>query len=47
MDEETENRLYGLLVSLPGITVISVGHRSTLDKYHRRVLRIENGRLEG
>lgn len=47
MDEETENRLYGLLVSLPGITVISVGHRSTLDKYHSRVLRIENGRLEG
>lgn len=47
MDEETENRLYRLLSSLPGITLISVGHRSTLDKYHTRVLRIREGRLEG
>lgn len=47
MDEETEDRLYRLLVSLPGITVISVGHRSTLDKYHNRTLRIEEGRLVG
>lgn len=37
MDEETESRLYGHLVSLPGITVVSVGHRSTLDKWHGRV----------
>ncbi len=34
MDEETENTLYGRLVALPGITVISVGHRSTLDRWH-------------
>ncbi len=34
MDEETENNLYGRLVAMPGITVISVGHRSTLDKWH-------------
>lgn len=47
MDEETENRLYRLLSSLPGITLISVGHRSTLDKYHTRVLRIREGSLEG
>ncbi len=36
MDEETENNLYGKLVATPGITVISVGHRSTLDKWHSR-----------
>ena len=40
MDEETENRLYGRLVSLPGITVISVGHRSTLDRWHTRVMEL-------
>ena len=37
MDEETESRLYGHLAALPGITVVSVGHRSTLDKWHGRV----------
>lgn len=37
MDEETESRLYGHLAQLPGITVVSVGHRSTLDKWHGRV----------
>lgn len=47
MDEETENHLYRLLTSIPNITVISVGHRSTLDKYHTRVLKIQEGRLEG
>lgn len=47
MDEETENHLYRLLTFLPGMTVISVGHRSTLDKYHTRVLKIREGRLEG
>lgn len=36
MDEETETALYSRLVSLPGITVVSVGHRSTLDKWHTR-----------
>ena len=40
MDEETENRLYGRLVSIPGITVISVGHRSTLDRWHTRVMEL-------
>lgn len=47
MDEETENHLYRLLTSIPNITVISVGHRSTLDKYHTRMLKIREGRLEG
>lgn len=43
MDEETENRLYSLLVRMPGITVVSVGHRSTLDKYHTRTLQVREG----
>ena len=40
MDEETENRLYGRLAAIPGITVISVGHRSTLDRWHTRVMEL-------
>lgn len=47
MDEETEEKMYRLLTALPGTTVISIGHRSTLDKWHNRVLRIENGKLIG
>lgn len=47
MDEETEEKMYRLLTVLPGTTVISIGHRSTLDKWHNRVLRIENGKLIG
>ena len=47
MDEETEEKMYRLLTALPGTTVISIGHRSTLDKWHSRVLRIENGKLIG
>lgn len=47
MDEETEEKMYRLLTALPGTTVISIGHRSTLDKWHNRVLRIENRKLIG
>ena len=47
MDEETEEKMYRLLTARPGTTVISIGHRSTLDKWHNRVLRIENGKLIG
>ena len=47
MDEETEEKMSRLLTALPGTTVISIGHRSTLDKWHNRVLRIENGKLIG
>lgn len=47
MNEETEEKMYRLLTALPGTTVISIGHRSTLDKWHNRVLRIENGKLIG
>ena len=39
MDEETEAVLYGLLAHLPS-AVISVGRRSTLDKFHERILNI-------
>ena len=47
MDEEIEEKMYRLLTALPGTTVISIGHRSTLDKWHDRVLRITNGKLIG
>lgn len=47
MDEETEEKMYRLLTALPSTTVISIGHRSTLDKWHDRVLRITNGKLIG
>lgn len=39
MDEDTEAALYGLLTHLPS-TIISVGHRSTLDKFHERSVEI-------
>ena len=39
MDEETEAALCGLLTHLPS-TVISIGHRSTLDKFHERGVEI-------
>ena len=45
MDEETETKLYSLLISMPGITVVSVGHRSTLDRFHERKLVIDGGSL--
>ncbi len=40
MDEETERTLYSRLIALPGITVVSVGHRSTLDAWHGREMRL-------
>lgn len=46
MDEETENALYSRLAADPARTVVSVGHRSTLDRYHRRALVIEDGHIE-
>jgi len=37
LDEESETRLYALLrKQLPGTTVVSVGHRSTLRAFHAR-----------
>ncbi|HMH75129.1 MAG TPA: ABC transporter ATP-binding protein/permease [Candidatus Udaeobacter sp.] len=39
LDEESEVRLYTLLrARLPGVTVVSVGHRSTLRPFHARSL---------
>jgi vitamin B12/bleomycin/antimicrobial peptide transport system ATP-binding/permease protein len=45
LDEDTEARLYALLRDrLPGATIVSVGHRSTLRAFHaRRVLVTPNG----
>ncbi len=42
LDEETEAAMYSLLAErLPQTTVVSVGHRSTLNKYHELVLYID------
>jgi putative ATP-binding cassette transporter len=45
LDEDTEARLYALLRDrLPGATIVSVGHRSTLRAFHaRRVIVTSNG----
>ncbi|WP_415937457.1 hypothetical protein [Phascolarctobacterium succinatutens] len=41
MDEDTEANIYSLLQErLQQTTVVSVGHRSTLNKYHELVLRL-------
>lgn len=47
MDEETEEKMYRRLTSLKDTTIVSVGHRSTLDQWHDRTLRIENQNLIG
>jgi putative ATP-binding cassette transporter len=37
LDEPSEEQLYGLLKErLPGVTIISIGHRSTLEAFHDR-----------
>jgi putative ATP-binding cassette transporter len=42
LDEESEAALYRLLaVRLPGVTVVSIGHRSTLAEFHGRRVRLE------
>lgn len=46
MDEEDEALLYELLIErLPGVGIVSVGHRSTLKRFHPRLMRIGEGRL--
>lgn len=46
MDEEDEAQLYqALLDQLPGLGLVSVGHRSSLKRFHSRHLRIESGHL--
>jgi putative ATP-binding cassette transporter len=44
MDEALEGEMYGLLAKrLPAATVISVGHRSTLNSFHRNQLILTGG----
>ncbi|MBD9566382.1 ABC transporter ATP-binding protein/permease [Pseudomonas sp. PDM09] len=46
MDEEDEASLYQALIDeLPGLSIVSVGHRSSLKRFHPRHVRIENGHL--
>jgi len=41
LDEPSEEALHGLLQALPGTTIVSVGHRRALWRWHRRVLSAE------
>ncbi|MFF7707047.1 SbmA/BacA-like family transporter [Pseudomonas sp. NPDC007930] len=46
MDEEDEANLYQMLIEkLPGLGVVSVGHRSSLKRFHPRRVRIDHGQL--
>jgi putative ATP-binding cassette transporter len=46
MDEEDEAALYqALLDELPGVTLLSIGHRSSLKRFHGRHVRIDGGQL--
>lgn len=46
MDEEDEATLYQAVIDqLPGVGIVSVGHRSSLKRFHPRHVRIEGGRL--
>jgi putative ATP-binding cassette transporter len=46
MDEEDEALLYQAVIDeLPDVTLISIGHRSSLKRFHRRLLRIDGGQL--
>ena len=46
MDEEDEATLYQALIDeLPGLSIVSVGHRSSLKRFHGRHVRIEGGLL--
>ena len=47
LDEDTEATMYSLLQErLQQTTVVSVGHRSTLNKYHELVLRLNKSALQ-
>jgi putative ATP-binding cassette transporter len=50
LDEETEAEIYRMLrETLPGTTIVSIGHRSTLNKHHDRRVEMKptgEGRFE-
>ncbi|MCT7009277.1 ABC transporter ATP-binding protein/permease, partial [Salmonella enterica subsp. enterica serovar Oranienburg] len=47
MDEGDEATLYQALIDeLPGLSIVSVGHRSSLKRFHGRHVRIESGHLQ-
>ncbi|MCU1727574.1 ABC transporter ATP-binding protein/permease [Pseudomonas sp. 7P_10.2_Bac1] len=47
MDEEDETLLYQALIDqLPGLSIVSVGHRSSLARFHPRHVRIGSGQLQ-
>ena len=42
LDEDTEAKMYTLVGErLPNTTIVSIGHRSTLNKYHKLVLQLD------
>ena len=42
LDEETEAKMYSLIGErLANTTIVSIGHRSTLNKYHQLVLELD------
>ena len=42
LDEETEAKMYSLIGErLPATTIVSIGHRSTLNKYHQLILQLD------
>ena len=42
LDEETEAKMYTLVGErLPATTIVSIGHRSTLNKYHQHLLQLD------
>ena len=47
MDEESEASCYEMLEAyLPKATIISIGHRSTIKKYHNKMLIVKNKVLQ-
>lgn len=47
LDETDEAALYQVLLDqLPGVTLLSIGHRASLKRFHPRQLRLEEHRLE-
>lgn len=38
LDEESEAHIYTILSQLENTTVVSIAHRSTVDKYHQRII---------